>query len=212
MIVSAIMPTRGRRDMAARALETWRFQDWPEKELVIVDDRDAPSFPEGIEEPRIVYRVLDERLTVGAKRNLACSLASGEVIVHWDDDDFSAPVRIRDQVERMIAADKAVSGYNSMYFTDGKNWWIYPGSPQFALGTSLCFKKSWFGTHKFRDLQVGQDEDFGHHAAVARQLVSVDAGRMMVASNHSKNTSPRETLSGPWRRVPDPGIVHNLIF
>ena len=212
MLVSAIMPTRERPGMAARALACWRAQDWPDKELVVVDDRDAPSFPSGIDEPGVVYHVLDQRLTVGAKRNIACELASGEVIIHFDSDDFSAPGRIRDQVERMIALDKSVSAYSGMTFTDGKNYWLYPEVKDLALGTSLCFKKSWWLAHKFKDMQVGQDECFGHQAAYANQLITVPAGNMMIATNHPQNTSPRSTDRGPWRKIPDPGIAHNLVL
>ena len=32
------------------------------------------------------YIQVDQRVPIGAKRNLACALARGKIIAHWDDD------------------------------------------------------------------------------------------------------------------------------
>src|SRR5260370_9403636 len=89
--VTAIMPTRGRSEMAAAALECWRSQTLPNVELVIVDDDDCPSFPYGIEGERIQYCSLPRRLPIGRKPNCACAAAAREYIQRWDPDDSSAP-------------------------------------------------------------------------------------------------------------------------
>jgi len=94
-LVSCIMPTHDRRPFVGRAIEHFLRQDYPHRELIIVDDgadavRDlVPDL--GSETPRIRYLRLESRRTLGAKRNLAGREAQGEVIVHWDDDDWMAP-------------------------------------------------------------------------------------------------------------------------
>lgn len=50
------------------------------------------------EEYGVRYFHLTERKTIGEKRNLAVSNALGDIIVHWDDDDFFRPHRISSQV------------------------------------------------------------------------------------------------------------------
>ncbi len=40
--------------------------------------------------PDAVYIYLTEKQMIGTKRNLACEATSGEVICHFDDDDWSA--------------------------------------------------------------------------------------------------------------------------
>jgi hypothetical protein len=134
---------------------------------------------------------------IGRKRNLGCSWAEGAVIVHWDDDDFSAPGRIADQVERLHETGKAVTGYHSMKFTDGERWWQYSGNPSYSLGTSLCFQREWWKSSPFPAVQVGEDNTFVGMANHRRELSSVDAGDMMHATIHPGNTSPRQ-LSGGW--------------
>ncbi len=44
--------------------------------------------------PGVRYLQLPQRASIGAKRNLACAEARGELIAHWDDDDWYAPARL----------------------------------------------------------------------------------------------------------------------
>lgn len=198
------MPTRSRQDMAAAALQCWRAQEWPSKELIIVDDADDPSFPGGIDEAGIIYHLCDRRLTVGAKRNIACGLATGEVIICFDSDDWSAPGRVAWQVGLMKQHGKPVAACHSMYFNrlDNGAWYKYHGTPPLSLGTSLCFERSFWETHRFQNMQVGQDEAFGFQASIPGQLITVDAELMIIASCHKGNTSPR-SLCEPYRPVPN---------
>lgn len=138
---------------------------------------------------------------IGDKRNLAASMAHGEIIIHWDDDDFSAPGRIADQVARLQQSGKAVTGYHSMRFTDGRRWWHYSGTRDYALGTSLCYRRDWWAAHPFDHVNVGEDGRFAKVAANAGQLISVDAGEMMYATIHPENTSPRQLSGSRWTRI-----------
>lgn len=137
---------------------------------------------------------------IGDKRNFGCSLAEGDIIVHWDDDDFSAPGRIEDQVQRLVESGKSVTGYRSMRFTDGQRWWLYEGVPNYALGTSLCFRKAWWEKNRFPSLQVGEDNHMVANADAQRQLISVPAGDLMWATIHPGNTSPRD-LGSSWKTL-----------
>lgn len=202
MLVSAIMPTRGRPAFAQQALACWRAQTYQPRELVIVDDYDSPSFDRGVSEPDVIYECVRRRMTTGEKRNAACSLANGEIIVHWDDDDYSAPGRIADQVQRLIQSGKPVTGYRSMKLTDGVKWWQYTaGTPDYALGTSLMYERDWWLQNVFAALQEGEDNSFVGVARARGAIVSVDAGEMMWARIHPGNTSVKEPGKNPalWK-------------
>jgi glycosyltransferase involved in cell wall biosynthesis len=134
---------------------------------------------------------LPERLTIGAKRNYATTFASGEIIAHWDDDDWSSPGRLAEQVAMLENSGKAVAGYHSMLFTDGPNWWRFSHHQPYAIGTSLCYQKSFWQDHPFEAKQIGEDGAFQKTAAKAKQLVSADGREMMVASVHPGNTSKK---------------------
>ena len=100
----------------------------------------------------------------------------------------------------MLTTGVAVSGFHSMRFTDGSRWWEYSGTRNYALGTSLCYRKEWWELNRFPALQVGEDNAFVENAARRRQLVTEDAGELMYATIHTGNTSPRNKGSN-WKLI-----------
>lgn len=136
---------------------------------------------------------------IGTMRNIGCANARGDVIAHFDDDDYSAPERLADQIARLRSTGCAVTGYHTMRFTDGNHWWRYRGFPAYALGTSLCYRRDWWARHHFPALQVGEDNGFVEAAVAARQLVTADAGDLMWATIHPTNTSPRNLRGANWQ-------------
>lgn len=198
------MPTRGRPAYARQALECFQSQTYEPRELIVLDDIDAPSFDGGLgARPGVIYEVVRRRMPVGEKRNLCCSRANGDVIVHWDDDDWSAPERIADQVERLIESGKPMTGYRSMRLTDGARWWLYNGAPDYALGTSLMYTREFWEEHRFTSEHVGEDVSFWAVARGLGAIASADAGEMMWARIHPGNTSAKEPGKHPaqWRLI-----------
>lgn len=193
------MPTRGRRELAARALADFEAQTWPVRELVILDDADDCSFLSPPTGRDIRYHVLAQRFPIGAKRNVAVSRARGEIICHWDSDDRYALGRIEDQVRRLLATGADVTGYHSMLFEDlvsGQRW-RYEHPPGYAPGVSLCYRRDFWRRRPFPDLRIGEDKAFEHGADV----LTVDGGGMIVASIWPGNTSPRDLSTPQWRKL-----------
>lgn len=206
-LVSAIMPVYGQREMVECALASYLSQDWPNKELIVIDDSPEGMFDLNLflSVPSITYSNLAERMKIGPKRNLACEHASAEIIVHFDSDDWSAPSRITDQVERLLASGKSVSGYHSMLFWDGVEAFKYNGSDDYSLGSGLCYRKSFWQTHPFvpEGPRSWEDNVFVQAARNENQIVAVDAGNRMVARIHPGNTCPKKPRENPrqWSLV-----------
>jgi len=150
---------------------------------------------------RIHHIHLESACNIGEKRNYACSRASGEIIAHFDDDDWSHPDRLMDQYCRLRDSAKAVTGYYSMEFTGYGERWLFTGNRQWALGTSLFYRRDWWERHPFLAVQIGEDKEFAKHAAECGELVSVEAGGLMRATNHDGNTSPRLMGQPGWSRI-----------
>lgn len=89
-LVSCIMPTYNRRQFIPNAIRCFRSQDYPNKELLIVDDGTHAVSDLVPPDPQVRYLRLPSRQAIGAKRNLACEQSSGFFIAHWDDDDWHA--------------------------------------------------------------------------------------------------------------------------
>jgi len=201
-LISCIMPTRSRCDLAKRAVDGFLAQDYPGKELLILDDMTKPSFPKGIEHPTVCY-VRGPSWTIGQKRNALCQSASGEFIAHFDSDDWSASQRLTCQFERLLASGKAVTGYRTMPFfqESTKRAAFSRGAPQYVLGSSLFFRKDWWARHRFPEKQIGEDRQFATVAARNNQLDAEDWNGLMVCRVHKDNTSPKHNFSR-WKPFP----------
>ena len=109
-LVSCIMPTYNRRLFVPQAIKYFLRQDYPHKELIIVDDG-ADKVEDLIPaHEQIKYLRLEHRASIGAKRNLAVGQSRGEIVVHWDDDDWYAENRISVQVQPLLEERAEVSG------------------------------------------------------------------------------------------------------
>jgi glycosyltransferase involved in cell wall biosynthesis len=151
VLVSCIMPTHNRRSLIRVSLNCYLSQDWPDKELVVVDDG-ADTVRDLVKQlvPDAVYIYLAEKQMIGTKRNLACEASSGDAICHFDDDDWSGVGRIRDQVTRLIESGKQMTGYHSIIYWNGTEARCYASAdPEYAVGTTMCYQKRFWEIHRF---------------------------------------------------------------
>src|SRR5206468_546556 len=83
-LVSCVMPTRRRADFVMQSIRYFQRQDYPERELLILDDADSEDLTGRIPaDPRVRYLRLPPGQTIGAKRNQGCELARGSLIAQW---------------------------------------------------------------------------------------------------------------------------------
>jgi glycosyltransferase involved in cell wall biosynthesis len=202
--VSCIMPTFNRRHFVSYAIRYFLYQNYHTKELIIVDDGTDPIedlVPNGVQ---FKYIRLQKKISIGAKRNLAVAESQAQIILHWDDDDWYAPYRIRYQVEHLIKNQADICGNNRMLFYDlGTNTlWLYefpmPGKIWLA-GGSLCYTKSFWEKHKFDDTNFGEDTRFVWKKPLGNAMILPDF-KFYVAMIHSGNTSPKSLSPPCWKR------------
>ena len=207
--MSCIMPTYNRQDLIRVALKCYLSQDWPDKELVVIDDG-AETVRDLVKQlvPDAVYIYLAKKQMIGTKRNLACEAAGGEVICHFDDDDWSAAGRIHDQVTRLLESGKQMTGYHSITYWNGIKAYRYVSPvPQYAVGTTMCYQKSFWDTHRFPAKNYAEDNALVYTARDERQLITVDARQMMVVRSHASCTSSPEKLrQNTWQEVPSKSL------
>jgi glycosyltransferase involved in cell wall biosynthesis len=93
MLVSLITPTCNRPGWLLKAYQYVSAQTWPDWEWIIVDSSPTPH-PQlcNSADARIhYYHQPYETCSIGNKRNQLIALASGDWIVHIDDDDYYPP-------------------------------------------------------------------------------------------------------------------------
>jgi hypothetical protein len=202
-LVTCTMPTADRRAHVATAIAYFLRQDYPRRELVVVDDG-ADAVADLIpDDPRVRYVRLDERLVLGEKRNRACELARGEVIVHWDDDDWQAPGRLTYQVRQLEAASADLCGTSRVLYVDaaGRSAWLYvypEGHRRWLAGNGLCYRRSLWQRRGFPPLATGEDTRFVWSREASNALVLPDH-RYFVGLVHPGNTSRKQTGGSCWR-------------
>jgi glycosyltransferase involved in cell wall biosynthesis len=227
--VCCVMLTRDRPEFARQAVEAFRAQTYANKTLLIYDTGESSvydlsdSIGIGLDDEDVIILESQARnhhkemKTIGYLRNRANAGASSatDIIIHWDDDDWSHPQRIAEQVEllkfhtRVTAADCV--GYREMLFwhTLNSEAWLYTNNdPRYCLGTSMCYWRSAWERRPFPDRNRREDEEW--RKGISSLGVSCAPGDFMsrmIARIHAGNVAQYQVeqwaKTGPnWRRAP----------
>jgi glycosyltransferase involved in cell wall biosynthesis len=205
-LVSCIMPTYNRRIFVGKAIEYFLKQDYSQRELVILDDGDDRIEDLVPDAPSIRYISLPERMRLGAKRNAAIAASRGEIIIHWDDDDWMGAGRITHQVSALLAEDADICGASAVCFCEIASGQLsryrYPPSHRrWLYGATLCYRRSLWQQKPFESLDIGEDTRFVWASPQGR-MVDLAERLDFVAIVHSRNTSNPRPFCGqywaPW--------------
>ena len=206
--VWAVMLTADRPELAAAAVRSFRSQTYENKRLLVVNSGTGPLFEQSADlmEPCFIGA---DAMTIGELRNLGnqsvCELSfPADILIHWDDDDWSHPNRIAEQVAMLQSSGAEVVGYNRMLFADCRVFdfdsdkmtvvdededsisigtgnlismpeaWIYTGE---ILGTSLAYwRKTWERTPFEANHVLNEDGGFVSQVrAKGGKVVAVDS-------------------------------------
>ena len=173
------MLTADRPELARRAVECFRRQTYQRKYLAVWDSGvKASSIEAGDDE--LWIRETPSGEPIGTLRNsLVRVCGPADIIVHLDDDDWSHPNRIAEQVALLQSSGADCVGYREMLFwrsasgpTDvdpmerampvhpGEAWLYSNANPGYTLGTSLCYWRKTWERKPFPATNVGEDLQF----------------------------------------------------
>jgi GT2 family glycosyltransferase/glycosyltransferase involved in cell wall biosynthesis len=196
------MPTANRRRWVAQSIRYFLRQDYPNRELVILDDGDDAVGDLVPADARIRYKRISSGHTLGTKQNRCVEESRGDLILHWDDDDWFAAHRIRTQVEALQHGEGEICGLSRMLFHDlpsGRTWLYEFPERRWLAGGSLLYTREFWRRAPFPDVQVGADTLFiwSHSLDGA---VALDDYEIYVAMIHGGNTSPKVGQESwtPW--------------
>lgn len=215
-LVSCVMPTYGRPDYVNESVAMFLAQDYPNKELIILNDCAGQNFTG--EFPNV--RVINEAIrypTIGDKCNRSISMASGSVIAVWDDDDVYLPWRLSFCVSEMCRLKTP--------FYRPADYWAYWGDGRLHHNHSVLgwpghayvtFTKSlWQAVHGYPAMNVGQDAGFFarihkqlREPFIKYELAKVDRFGILRGTSQYKHVSiegglhPLDTTPGNYRITP----------
>lgn len=202
------MPTADRPIFVPHAIRYFLRQDYPNKELVIIDDGVKAVAGLIPNDPRIRYYRLSQKLPIGTKRNLACEAARGDLIAHWDDDDWVSARRLSYQIGAMLSAEGEVCGIRQMLFYKiaTGNTWLYRLPSAFwkrLIGGSLIYTRDFWRRGPFPPVWEGEDTRFiSHHFSMnaLEKAVYLSDFKFYVALAHSNNTTSYRFRGLSWAR------------
>jgi glycosyltransferase involved in cell wall biosynthesis len=191
------MPTRNRRPFVERSLAYFARQDYPNLELIIIDEGSDPVRDLLPADPRIRYRYLRKPHTTGDKRNLGCQMARGLIIASWDDDDWYGPQRISRQVAPLLQGSADMCGLH-ISFLDLDRWQGWTCSPELhrevflhdvGAGTLVFWRWVWERLASYPAVRIAEDVLFLDAAYRRGALLhKVPNDGIFVYMRHSHNT------------------------
>lgn len=196
------MPTADRQFFLRIAIGYFLRQDYPNKELIILDDGRVSNKSIVPDLPGIIYIRLPGTYSIGSKRNKACEAARGEIILHMDDDDWYATDWVTKSVNLLEASDADLCGLKKLLFynpsTDSGWKYIYPDWDRpWVAGASMSYKKSFWEKYPFEDIHVGEDNKFAWNSEARISHLDYLAG--IVSILHTGNTSPKNVNDSRWQ-------------
>ena len=147
--VSICTPTFNRRPFIETMFQCFRNQDYPKSKIewVIVDDG-TDKIKDLVNKsniPQISYYEVNEKMTLGAKRNYMHKLTTGSIIIYIDDDDYYPPERISHAVEILEKNKHALCAGASeiyVYFKHVKKMiQCGPYGPNHATAGTFAFRR-----------------------------------------------------------------------
>lgn len=204
-LVSCVMPTRDRRRFVQQAIWYFLRQDYPARELLVIDDGRDTVIDLVPRDERIRYLRLDAPAPLAAKLNRGCEQSRGDLIAHWEDDDWMSPGRLRTQVERLMGSGMDVSRPLEVlhYWVTKGQAWLYrdpgAGALEMACGPVL-YRRSLWQQEVFAD-SAAAGSAFSAAACRGRMHVEPD-GDYYVKLVHGGNTSARNLRDDRWQQRP----------
>ena len=208
-LVSCLMLTRDRLELAIRSIGCYQNQRYPCRELVIVcqdDDAYQDALRRHIDQTPVAHARLiaaDPQLRLGAVRNISLQEARGDLVCVWDDDDCSHPDRLTRQVEHLLQTDADavfLSGHLHLFEPDGVLHWIEASAaadpPRYPLAPGTVVMRR---DGRFRYPEAGRYEHFGEDWQLmldlhrqAKVATADDLGLLYLYTYHGDNTFSRE--------------------
>jgi glycosyltransferase involved in cell wall biosynthesis len=203
MEVTVITPTYNRRRFIPTLIKIYEQQTYSKDKMewIILDDgRDKVEdlFQEAAKRiPNIRYIYSEDKLRIGAKRNLLNKEARGQIIIAMDDDDYYPPTKVEEVIRVFKKNPKIMlAGSSEMYLfytTTQKIYSIGPYHARHATNGTMSYRKEYSTTHSY-DEYVTKAEEMSFLENYKNQMIQIDPKHAILVICHSDNTVDKSAL------------------
>ncbi len=186
-LVSALLITKERPGLAMRAVRCFLRQDYFPKELIVIDEGDDRFYLElkKINSPEIKYFRNEKATSLGALRNRAITLANGEYVCQWDDDDLYHPQKISYQLSACQSCDADACFLLREILYSRKPLALAISGSRLWEGTMLARKSA---LSRYPRMRRGEDYWAVHRLAKRKRVVILDFPELYIYTYHGDNT------------------------
>ena len=201
--VSICTPTKDRSSFIPILAECIKNQSYPKHliEWIIVDDSKQPIKPliDSLRlELKVNYKYLSKATPIGNKRNICNELATGDIIINMDDDDFYPVERISHAVKTLSSSSCAIAGCSLLpllYIQESSLWMAGPFWENHAIANTFAYKRELLEFTKYDDNDM-QSEERAFLKDYQIKLQQLDPFQTIISIAHSSNTINKYQLRG----------------
>jgi len=168
-------------------------------EWVILDDSNQYSGSIELSTPTpitIKYQRINNKLTLGGKRNLSHRLCSGEILIYMDDDDYYFPERVEHAVHQLVNNNRQMAGSTTLpiFFLEDDQLWISGpfGNNHATAGTFAMTKEFSLSRHYDNSATCNEEKSFLNEYQT--DIIQLDPNRTMICISHDSNTFDKRRM------------------
>lgn len=189
--VSVLCVTFNRQHLIPFVIYQFKKQSYPNHlmELIIYDDSEEKVFP-NIHDNNIKYIYSNEKSPLGAKRNKLNSIAKGDIIVWFDDDDYYFPTRIEETVYLLNNSHQSLIGCKyTLLYDSFKSKKIYKinHKTNYTQNNILAYKKEYLQSHSYND-RDNYDEEKYFTNEFSEKAIMIEGKKLCIHIAHKYNT------------------------
>lgn len=203
--VSVVTVTYNRHHIFDIAIDNWNNFIYPKDKIewIILDD--SPNYSSKIlkkklpKDNRIKYYTLKKKIeSIGEKRNKINELATNEIIIHMDDDDYYPEDSIFNRISGLLTYNKQCIGcscVNCINLLDNSCFQTGGGFDEktnnlIVAEASLCYYKKFWEKQKYNNNSTSEECKEFLNSRV-KDYIDIDSAFVMTAITHNKNMSDR---------------------
>ena len=211
--VTVCTPTFNRRPFIPSMIKCFEHQTYPKDKIewIIVDDGTDKIEDLVSHIPQVKYIKLDNKITLGKKRNISNDNAKGDIIIYMDDDDYYPPERISHAVETLKNNPKALCAGSSAMFIHFKHinkmLQFGPYGPNHATAATFAFRKEFLQQSRFDEgSSVAEEKKFLKDYTVP--FAQLDPKKSILVFSHNHNSFDKKEL---LNQGPNPNIHETTV-
>lgn len=145
----------------------------------------------------LIYIPFEKDCNVGRLRNKANDIATGDIIICMDDDDFYPTERVEHAYESLQKSECLIAGCSASFMYDfviDVQFQFHPFGVNHSVNNAFTYKKEYLKNHKHDEtVKHGEEKSFTNN--FTEKMYQLDPHKTVNISSHTQNTySKREMI------------------